>query len=170
MAREGNSYQTHKPFISVSGGKSGCGRLFILDFAFFFFFLSLFLLTFSSRRFLKGQGCRAFLRGSSRCGSGQSGRGLAEHRGPSACLQLGSMGLAGCLLSGCHEGQGATASPQLAWRDTDRADNRGPPGARGLPLWPVGPPPACVVWCMCRHRAGGALKILPKGPPGPNPS
>lgn len=52
MAGEGNSYQTHKAFISVSGEKSGCGHLFILDFAFFF---PLFLLTFSSRRFLKGQ-------------------------------------------------------------------------------------------------------------------
>ena len=98
MSREGNSYQTHKAFISVSGEKSGCGCLFILDFAFFFFFFSLFLLTFSSRRFLKGQGHLAVFGSSAR-------QGLAAH---------GTFG------------PGALALAEVLWHLKESGRSRGP--------------------------------------------
>lgn len=93
--------------------------------------------------------------------------GQAEHRGLSACLQLGFVGLAGWLVSGCRDGQGAAVSPRLAWcgspRGTLSRQIRGappglPPQLGGCPLRRVAGRTLAsvrVVGRMCRHGGQG---------------
>lgn len=116
MAGEGNSYQTHKAFISVSGEKSGYGRLFILDFAFFFNFFFLFSFQhFLPGDFLKGQGRLAVF------GSGaQWGRVPCGTFGPGASVpaevpwHLKGLGRSWGPASGTPQGRVCGADPGTA--------------------------------------------------------